>query len=253
MAIAGDPAPGTAQWAKTAGAIRRTRPDLLILLGDLVSHGRREALWEKDFFRPAERLFQRVPVLAVPGNHDEDSPLFWRMFSSDGRRPFLWTLRLGEAGFLGLDGAADWSPDSPGAMRLDAALQKLADCRWRFAFSHYPPFSLAGHGALAEDGLPRERPCRMAREALLPRLQATGFTAWFTGHNHVYERSELPGGLTLINTGGAGGYLYARSGLPAQNPHGVRYEAIHHFCLLEHSPTGVCLRTLPSVETISFR
>jgi hypothetical protein len=55
----------------------------------------------------------------------------------------------------------------------------------------------------------------------------------FAGHDHCYEFSQRPGGLSLVTSGGAGAYLYLKSPDAArQNPYSRTFVSRHHFCLV---------------------
>ena len=66
---------------------------------------------------------------------------------------------------------------------------------------------------------------RQARQTIVPLLRKYKATAYICGHDHCYERSELPGGVSHVISGGAGAPL--RQKMPtaaAQNP----YYNIHY-------------------------
>ena len=92
---------------------------------------------------------------------------------------------------------------------------------WKFVVCHHPPFTSGPHGKEGRDGTPKEAPIRELREYVIPLLEKHGVTMVFTGHDHLYERSEK-GGITYITTGGGGGPLRGTEGGENQNP-GVRY------------------------------
>jgi len=228
VALLGDASPNPQVYRVVARAIRAGRPDAAVYVGDVVDDGRTDHHWRDQFWRPAPRLVAQVPMWFVPGNHDEDAPLWLRLFChpAGGRR---WSSVIGSARFLGIDGWADWSARSANLRWLDA---ELARAREPFVFvcDHYPAFTSTAHGACGPDGEPLQRPVREARATILPLLQRHRVTAMINGHAHCYERSEPPGGVPLITTGGAGGYLYPR--IPGLNPHSRVFHMVHHWCRL---------------------
>ena len=48
--------------------------------GDLVTSGNNYLSWKSSFFDPAKELFYHVPIYPVAGNHEDDSPNYFRYF-----------------------------------------------------------------------------------------------------------------------------------------------------------------------------
>ncbi|RMD74330.1 MAG: metallophosphatase family protein, partial [Lentisphaerae bacterium] len=78
--VISDPSPNPHILEQIANLVPQHRPDFIIFLGDLVTHGRHFECWQREFFRPCAHLLQNYPTFAIPGNHDEDSPLFYKLF-----------------------------------------------------------------------------------------------------------------------------------------------------------------------------
>lgn len=81
---------------------------LVLLAGDLVDNGWLASDWRDDFFAGAAPLMGQVPLLPVPGNHEGNSPLYWRYFAlpengSPGFEEHWWWLDHGGARVIGLD------------------------------------------------------------------------------------------------------------------------------------------------------
>ncbi|MDL5045318.1 metallophosphoesterase [Oscillatoria amoena NRMC-F 0135] len=242
IAIAADAGPLPDVWRGIADRISLQRPNLCVFVGDHVSHGRVQAEWKPQFFDPAAELLRNVPLYPVPGNHDQDSPLLDQYLCWPGKR-WGWAQLLGPVLLIGIEGAADWSDGSPARRWLIDTLE-TSKARYILGFNHYPAFSSGPHLRGDDMGLPRERACRVARSVLLPIWEAFDVTAVFSGHDHFYERSQLPGGLTLITTGGAGAYLYDGNAIAGQNPHSRCLVRQHHFCLLDVSADTCELRVI---------
>lgn len=228
LGLISDPSPCPGILRRAAEACAAARPDAALLLGDLVSDGGSETKWVEEFTRPARRLCSRRPTFAVIGNHDEDAWLFDHLIQAPGGAR-QWQARLGPLHLLGLDGMQDWSADSANARWLDATLA-VSDAPFVLVCNHYPAWSSTPHGACGEDGRPRERMVREAREVILPVCARHRVTAYLNGHAHCYERSEPPGQPPQITSGGAGGFLYL--GSARANPHRRVFVAAHHYCLL---------------------
>ncbi|NBC11504.1 MAG: hypothetical protein GVY24_07200 [Planctomycetes bacterium] len=121
------------------------------------------------------------------------------------------------------------------------------DARFLFVMTHYPPFSSGGHGRVDEKGEPLERPIRQARAFLIPLFTRYGVTAVVSGHDHFYERSELPGGVTGIVSAGAGSRLYSKTDNPLQNPHSTVWRSEYHYCRVRVGPEK-CRLTAVSLD-----
>ncbi|KPK03283.1 MAG: hypothetical protein AMS20_10925 [Gemmatimonas sp. SG8_28] len=244
--VVGDSRTNVALWQAVAAAIARRRPELVLHLGDLVTSGRRDWEWEAEFWRPAAGLLGSVPFYPVIGNHEADAPLYDALFtgpSADGGAR-NWAQHFGDVLVIGTDGGQDWSKKSENARWLDTTLA-ASDATFRFLLTHYPGWSSAGHGRLATDGKPAERQARETRESVIPILARHGGTAIIAGHDHVYERSELPGGMTAVTCGGGGAGMYGKTAeAERQNPYSVHFADRHHFCVFELGRDGVTMRVV---------
>lgn len=81
---------------------------LVMIPGDLVAQGSNYEQWQKQFFKPAEKLFAEVPVYPVPGNHEENSQFFFKYFSlpENGDPAYSehwWYKDYGNLRIIGLD------------------------------------------------------------------------------------------------------------------------------------------------------
>jgi len=242
----GDNRTNVGDWHRVATATLQTRPDLVIHVGDMVTNGRRDWEWDEQFWRPGRSLLEKVPIYAVIGNHEADARFYDEIFfapSEDGRAR-NWAQELGGVLLIGIDGRQDWSAGSDNARWLEERLAR-SDARFMFLFSHYPGYSSSNHGRLDDEGHPAERPVREGRETVIPILSKYGATAMVAGHDHVYERSELPGGVTAITCGGGGAPLYEKTAdAVRQNPYSEIHAGRHHFCLFEVDADAVTLRAL---------
>ena len=242
FALVGDPSPVPKTWGDVSSRVADTTADFVVFLGDAVGDGRDDWRWNEEFFLPASAMFSRFPVFGVPGNHDENSP-FFSAFFGDRNGQTNWSQRWNQVLLIGMDGAADWSPGSSNNAWLRAVLTRNRGA-FVMLFDHYPPFSSTGHGEEDADGHPIEPPMRTAREILLPLLIDHGPGVLISGHAHCYERSELAPHLTLITTGGGGGYLYHKSDTPGRNPCSAIFESCHHYCLVSIERDSCSLRAL---------
>lgn len=53
---------------------------MVLFPGDLVDSGWLVSEWQEHFFAPAGLLFGQVPVYPAIGNHEGESPLYFRYF-----------------------------------------------------------------------------------------------------------------------------------------------------------------------------
>jgi len=241
IAIVGDTRTNVEAWRVIANAVAELRPLLVVHLGDMVTSGIRDWQWDTEYWEPGRALLSGVPTYPVIGNHEAEAPLYDELGYTPSKDGLArnWAQSIGGVLLIGIDGRQDWSEESANAAWLEEVLS-ASDAEFTFLFSHYPGWSSAQHGRVGEEGQPVERPARDARQTVIPLLSRYGGTAFVAGHDHVYERSELPGGITSITCAGGGAGLYPMSEeAEIQNPYSHVFINRHHFCLLEVTPDEV--------------
>jgi len=229
FAALGDSRSNPRVWKQVAEATLRAKPMFAVFTGDMVGSGRIDRQWDDDFFGPAPEFFATLPLYAVVGNHEQNAPLCDRIFATPwGKRN--WSQRIGPVLLVGVDGTRDWRPESKRAKWLEQILAD-SDAKFIFLANHYPAWTTGMHGKLKE-GKPKERQIDQAQTVIMPMLEKHGAAAFLAGHDHNYERSEPPGGVSVIVCGGAGAPLrdQAKDGAK-QNPHSKIYAKVFHFCL----------------------
>lgn len=196
-------------------AIARARPDLVLDTGDLVP-GAFEASW-RAFDRDVAPLRDaRIPIEAVPGNHEtygvvpcsrrgriRMAPFLARFPRAGGAR---WGARdLGSARLWLLDSnARALAEDERRAQEawLDAAVAEAdADPSVELVVAawHQPPFT--NTSKYGDD--------RFSAASFLPRLRRSKkLGAVFCGHVHGYERFYVEG-VSLVVSGGGGAHAHA--------------------------------------------
>jgi 3',5'-cyclic AMP phosphodiesterase CpdA len=223
-------------WAKVAGAVLKAKPDLVVFSGDMVSYGRNDWEWDEHFVSNAQKLLATIPFYAVIGNHEKNAPVYNELFYTPGKdgRGRNWSQEINGVLLIGLDGEQNFSAGSRNAKWLEKTLAE-SKAKFIFAFNHYPAFSSSMHGKLDEKtGRPREKTVRQAQDVFMPLLTKYKATAFICGHDHIYERSELPGGLTHIISGGAGAPLRKKAeNAKKQNPHSTIFHSLLHYCIIE--------------------
>ena len=167
-----------------------------------------------------------------------------------------WAQQIGPALIVGVDGrpAHGWRD----ARRLE---KTLAESKAKFILfaSHYPAYSSGNNGRLdSRTGQPKDNGYRIARGVFLPLLRKHKATAFLAAHEHMYERSRLPGGIPQIITARAGAPRSVRHRDAATaNPYSKVLEATLHHTLFEFDGDG-CTFTAKRpdgsvIETLTFK
>ena len=241
LAVYGDSRSNPAVHRAIVEQIARKQVDLIVHTGDMVLNGKNHALWAREFFGPLTPLACRVPIIAVPGNHEGDSPYYFQYFALPGNERY-YHFRYANARFICLDSNIQFASSSgsgfdagekpPWAKEqfawLEKQLRELDDQTWNFVVFHQPLFSAHATRPIS--------PLRWQWASLLldPKHPVD---AVFNGHDHFYARtwpiasySELATrGVVFVTTAGGGAPLYRirpRSYIAAAVP-------VHHFTLLD--------------------
>ncbi|WP_168433332.1 purple acid phosphatase family protein [Pontiella sulfatireligans] len=216
-------------WGAIAAAVTKHKPMFCAFSGDMVTIGQHDVLWDKELFSPAKEFFATIPYYAIIGNHEGGAPLFTRVFPTPSGTP-TWEQRVGSAHIISIDGEEDWSAESEKTKWLEGVLA-ASDAKFIFLFSHFPAWTSGQHGRLI-DGQPKEQPIRDGQEVIVPLMSKYNATAMIAGHDHTYERSEVPGNISVIVSGGAGAPLRDKvEGCEIQNPYSVAFASEYHYCL----------------------
>ena len=96
--------------------------DFVMIPGDLVSNGNTHSHWTNHFFGQAQNLYRHVPLYPVLGNHEVNSPLYFRYFNlpENGTPGFLEHWYYHDHGNVRIIGM-----DSNGAFQLQEQLDWL--------------------------------------------------------------------------------------------------------------------------------
>jgi len=244
-------------WRQVAASAIEASPDIIVFVGDMVADGRNDWEWDEQFIGPSADLFRTIPMYPVIGNHENDAPLYYELFHSptpDGRGP-NWRQMIGDVLLIGIHGEQSFAADTDNYKWLEKTLAE-SDAKFIFCFNHFPAWSSYHRtSGVDELGRPYEETTYRARTFVLPLLAKYGATAFIAGHDHFYERSEPPSGVTCVVTGGAGAPLYGKSDTPeTDNPHSVAFAQELHYCLLEISGDTCTMQVVtPEGETIDTR
>lgn len=208
------------------------RPEFLIHTGDLTENGTLPALWDR-FFEIERPVLERMPFLAVCGNHEQRGPTYFGMFSnplSQGNRPCSWySFRYGNAVFLVLDPKDRFSEQTGFIDRVLSAADRDG-VKWRIVACHYPVFSSGPHGNNQQE-----------IDNWAPLFEKYHVQLAFFGHDHLYERN-VKEPVTYLTLGGGGAPLYQpKQGL---NPYSVKLLSILHLARITVSETALSVSVI---------
>lgn len=205
--------------------------DLWIHTGDLVADGLDFESWSREFFTPAQELLARVPLYPVLGNHENDSIHYFDFFNLPGNERW-YSFDRGPVHFTFLD--SYFSSFLPGSEQYQWLENDLANCtlNWKIVALHSPVFTSGPHGKLNDQGLPGESQIADMQTHIIPLLEKQGVTMVFSGHDHIYERSQK-GSVYYIVAGGGGAPLYDTTSDQKQNPYNQVVYNKHHYCLVQ--------------------
>jgi len=188
--------------------------DFLLILGDLcASDGTRPLHWK--YFIEENRnqtpLFNSVPIVTVPGNHDRTAnPQGEANYKAVFNGPPFYTLEFKDAVLICLDSnylvdqkndIADTiqetlfsqyfvSDDTLKPSWLEQQLSRFADKRFKIVAMHHPPVSFGRHYSnwlRADYG----NDLNEKRIRFIDRLLENNVQVVFTGHEHLYEHNII--------------------------------------------------------------
>jgi len=225
--ILGDTGNGQPAQHAIARRFANAPTDAVIFLGDIAyTSGSDEELQER-FFDVYANLFQRVPVYAAIGNHDnrtEHGRPFEEAFLLPGNERW-YSFDLGDVHFVALDTTrigreqAEW-------LEADLAQNQR---KFIVVLGHHPPYTAARRG-----------PNMGFRRWFVPVLKRHPVELVLTGHEHHYERTKPLSGIVYIVSGGGGAHL-TRTGW---NKNTVAAFPRHHYLMLEARRDDLVVRAI---------
>lgn len=201
-----------AERERIVAGITAARPDLLVLLGDLVFHGGSNAHWARFDELVAPIRDTGVSTWPVPGNHEywlgSDLDSYFARFSLlDGRR--WYSLTYGPLGLVFLDGndhplgCPGWRDQMSWLKHELTVLDSLPAIRAVLVFVHQPPYT---NSSITSDE-------KHIQESVVPFFNAAAKTVMLaSGHVHSYERFERLGRTFVVSGGGGGPRARLREG-----------------------------------------
>ena len=176
---------------------------MVLFAGDLVDDGWVREAWVHTFFAPGEPLFSRVPLYPVLGNHEGNSPHYFRYLHLPGNEHH-YAVDHGNLRVIGLDSNSGWRTGAQLAW-LQERLDEVCDddaIDFVFVQLHHPWLSeLWVPGELDWSGLMVEHLEAFSTRCGKPSIH-------FYGHTHAYARGATKDHRHLmVNVAGAGGAL----------------------------------------------
>ena len=230
FAVIGDSGRGTPPQHEIAAQMTAYRADFpfafVLMLGDNIYEG---PATRDDYLRKFEEPYRRlldqgVKFYASLGNHDDPHEIIYPLFNMDGERYYsfsppedLLTKIATRVEFFALDST---NLDRTQLRWLDERLDK-SNAEWKICFFHHPLYTSGRYRVWA----------RGFRLILEPPLLRHGVDAVFSGHEHIYQRTELQSGIQYFVSGGAGS-LRRGDATPASYV-ARSFDTDYHFMLIE--------------------
>jgi predicted phosphodiesterase len=194
---------------KLADQFGKYSPEFVLHSGDLVMAGKDYGLWSKEFFDPLIGVADRVPILPVPGNHEEDLKNYRSYFPVGGSNRW-YSFDAGPVHVLALDYHFESTTNEQFRFAQKDLLESTAP--WKIVFLHYPVFNYGHHNS------------GWGHRSYLPLFHEARVDLVLAGHTHMYERmrpvapANQPGAwaIACITTGGGGAELHQPHPHPAQ-------------------------------------
>jgi hypothetical protein len=235
FAIIGDSGRGSKEQHEVAAQMAAYRQqfafEFVLMAGDNIYEGpASEEDYRLKFEEPYKPLLDAgVKFYAALGNHDDTNQIYYKPFNMGGKRYYTfvppvdpitrWDTRVR---FFAIDSTYVDREQTQWLARETAESR----AEWKIVFLHHPLYT-SGRYTLAARGI---------RFALESTLVTGGVDVVFSGHEHIYERTEMQKGILYFITGGAGSL---RPGDAAPSPLIARgYDRDYHFMLAEISDDG---------------
>lgn len=195
---------GTDVAAEIAQQMIRLVPDASFALhaGDFVIDGDREECWAEEWWAPMRDLLLHCPIYPTMGNHEEDSPYYYRYFSALGRRGTNYSFDWGSAHFVvcKID-----EGDSEQLEWLEDDLFRNSDAGFTVVSHHVPPFSSTTSDT---GGIP------YLQDSVVPLFEKYGVDLVVSGDIHSYQH-HVRNNINYLTSAGGGEKPYDY-GLPLE-------------------------------------
>jgi len=198
-------------------SIAEKNPSFVLMTGDIVRRGRVEE-YLAHHLRMAE-LIQPIPVIPVPGNHEEGPDrhytAFLKIYGTD-----RFCFDFGPARFVGFNNNSFWSFTQE---QLNFLKETLSKCnrKYQFVIMHKPPEDLPLF-VETEEG----RGVRRNTKSFYALMKECKVTEVLMAHVHGFVSQNIDGVRYTISAGG-GARLEDRLDIESQ---------VHHYLLYEVTP-----------------
>jgi len=188
--------------------------------GDVVVNGSSVGQYTAQYFQPFASLSPNIPTMVVAGNHEGESPFFYRYLKLDDQSAFptnlalnekIWQMRVGNSLFIGLNTNIIGIYGTIMSNWLDTKLKETESdpgIDFVFLFMHHPPISeLWFHVSTFDGG------ANYVKNVLFPVIKKyTKVQQLHSGHTHGFERGTVlsdkaNGDFRYVIGGGGGGPL----------------------------------------------
>ncbi|MCK4866244.1 MAG: metallophosphoesterase family protein [Gammaproteobacteria bacterium] len=172
--------------------------DFWLTTGDNAYRSGSNDQFQAGFFEPYKSILRNTPVWPIYGNHDARRWVFFDIFTFPTKAEsggvasaseHYYSFDYANIHFVILDTeGSDLDVDGKMLSWLKKDLKETKQ-QWLIAFSHHPPYTKGSHNSDNK----RDSRGRLftVRENILPLLEEAGVDLVFSGHSHMYERSEL--------------------------------------------------------------
>ena len=181
----------------------------VMIPGDLVDNGLIYSQWANTFFQPSENLFRNVPVYPVLGNHEVNTPTYFKYFvlPENGTAGYLehwWYKDYSNVRIIGLDSNTGFTLQAQLDWLQTVLDDACADNDIDFVFAqlHHPYHSeLWPAGNLNYSGEVITKLENFSTQCSKPSLH-------FYGHTHAYSRGQSQNHVhAMVNVASAGGNI----------------------------------------------
>ncbi|MFO0749017.1 MAG: metallophosphoesterase [Myxococcota bacterium] len=208
-------------------AIAASKPDFIVLAGDIVQHGEMLREWQTEWFSTlaVADFGQTTPVYFARGNHDGEHALSYAFTTLPGNEAWYAFTRA-NVRFIVLDTEAENGvvPEQLAWLEAELASPASKDADFRVVSFHKTPFSNRWSNAKSTyDGED------WVRDNWVPEFKRLGVDLVVAGHTHAYQRIDKDG-VRYVTVGGAGGRIdtYRTGHWPLDKD-----ILVHHWAMME--------------------